>query len=151
MGLNHKFFLLNKSENSYKKYLGIKSDVNLHDDLIRYMIDTLYWIPTENPNSEKMPFEGLDTYGVTIIKNEGANILFHIISAWINLFSLSPKKLRLTGGWTQHYNEEEQPEGEGSYETLEFDRDKVIINLKVLADYAQKASKGDYFVLHIGI
>ncbi len=151
MSLDHKFFLLSRSENNPKKYLGIKSDVNLHDDLIRFMIDTLYWIPTKSsPGSEKMPFEGLDTYGITIIEYEGAKILFHIISAWINLFSFSPKKLRLTGSWT-YYNEEEQLEDEGHYETLEFDRDQVITNLKALANYAQEASKGDYFILHIGI
>ncbi len=152
MSLYHKFFLLNRSENNYDKYLGIKSDVNIHDDLIRRMIDTLYWIPTENLlNSERIPFEGFDTQGMTIIKDEGAKILFHIISAWIDLFSFSPKKLKLSGPWTPYYNEEGKPEDDGYYRTLEFDRDQVITNLKALANYAQEASKGDYFILHIGI
>ena len=97
-----------------------------------------------------MPFQGIDTYGTTIIKDEGANLLFHLVSAWINLFSCSPKNLRLTGAWT-YYNKEEDAEGDGHYETLEFDRDEVIKNLKALADYAQEASKGNYFILHTGI
>jgi hypothetical protein len=152
MGPYHDFHLLDNSENNYKKYLAVRSDVKLPDDLIRYMLDTLDWVPTELPRSEKIiPFQGLDTYGSTIIKGESANILCQIISAWINLFSFSPKRLIITGSWTQYYNEDEQPEGEGYYEKLEFDRDQIIRNLKKLTEYAQVVANGEHYILHIGI
>ena len=151
MGLYHEFHLLDNLEIDYDKYWGIRSDVKLHDYLIRYMLDTLYWIPTELPHFEKMSFQGLNTWGSMIIKGEGADIFCQIISAWISLFSFSPERLIITGSYVQYYNEDEQPEGEGYYEKLEYDRDKVIRNLKKLTDYATVAAKGNHYILHIGV
>ncbi|MEC4987985.1 MAG: hypothetical protein SAJ37_04480 [Oscillatoria sp. PMC 1068.18] len=150
--MNHTFFLVKQSETDFRKYLTAKSDINLHDDLLRYMIDTLYWIPSANFSGwKKKPSQGLSMWGSTIIEGEGLNILFKIMNAWINLFSCSPPKLKLTGPWTEHLDDEGNVEGEGYYSTLELDRDEIIKNLEKLADYAQKASNEGHYILHIGI
>ena len=47
MGLNHDFWLIKKNDfefKDYREYLRTKPQVKIHDDLMRYMNDTLLWI-----------------------------------------------------------------------------------------------------------
>lgn len=95
-GPNHKFFCLRKGERRYDNFTDFfhaAPDVEIHDDLIRYIDDTLLWVPCTHlcGRKKKMTY-GLMLYGNTIIKQEGAEIFGPVIESWANLFSKAPSK-----------------------------------------------------------
>lgn len=152
MSLNHKFFLIDNNEIDYTKYLDSHSNVNLPDDLVRYISDTLYWILTiKLLDSKNVASQELDMYGTIIIKNEGISILSEIVNAWIALFSQAPTTFHLIGYWTEDINDNGEVEFEGHYQTLEFDRDRILDNLKTLSNHAKQSLQGNFSILHIGI
>lgn len=151
-GLNHDFFLLSRTEHpvtDYSRFINDPRAVVLHDDLIDYLYDTLHWIPSFNP-ARGEPTTGLCRCGVTVIQTEGASQAAQVFSSWADLFSVGPKSLRLTGGWTWI---EGQPDTEGEYARLVFDGPETIGSLRRLAAYARQVaeSDGDLYILHIGI
>src|SRR3712207_6567195 len=100
-GLNHEFLLVSRKEHEYSEYMNFINDpsaIEIHDDLLGYIADTLKWIPTYNPaKSEKCA--GLCWYGPTVIQSEGARIAAQIFRAWAELLSCGPRELQLTGSW----------------------------------------------------
>jgi hypothetical protein len=51
-GLNHSFFLVRTDEfppTAFGHFVPLHGEVEIHDDLLRYMGDTLAWIPAHNP------------------------------------------------------------------------------------------------------
>lgn len=151
-GLNHDFLLVARKEYEYSEYMNFINDPNaiqIHDDLLGYVADTLKWIPTYNPaKSEKCV--GLCWYGPTVIKSEGAKIAARIFRAWAELLSCGPKKIQLTGSWGV---EEGRPSSEGEYEKLKVDRDGMVRKMKALAAIADQVgeSKDELYILHLGI
>jgi len=86
-GLNHDFMLLSRKEHPIEEWQRFHHNpdaVKIHDDALRYMGDTLKWIPTYIP-ATKRTFQGLCWYGPTIILEPGAEVAAKI-------FSLSAKK-----------------------------------------------------------
>ncbi|MBW4497909.1 MAG: Coagulation factor 5/8 type-like protein [Oscillatoria princeps RMCB-10] len=152
-GPNHKFFCLRKGEKRYEKFTEFyraAPDVEIHDDLIRYINDTLLWVPcTHLSGLKKKMSYGLMLYGDTIIKQEGAEIFGHVIESWANLFSKAPSKFELTGGVMVQSDRRLTDPME--FYKIEIERDVVVENLRTLANYAKQAAAGDYFILHIGI
>lgn len=151
-GLFHDFLLLSLTEHPFTGYSKLINDpcaVQLHDDLIGYLIDSLNWIPSYNPAKQE-PTAGLCRWGPTIIHIEGAVTARRIFTAWADLLSAGPPMLHLTGAWSYLGAE---PSSEGAYEWLEFDRGEVVERLRLLAHYADKVavSGHDLYILHLGV
>ncbi|WP_437756211.1 hypothetical protein [Sorangium sp. So ce1389] len=150
-GLNHDFFLLNRAEHpfaAYGDFAGSSGTVQIHDDLIHYMFDSLRWIPSLNP-ARKRRGSGLNIHGPTIITDAGAPIARRVLQSWERLFSSSPPMLHLTGGWCQTLGSP----GTGHYRKLRVRRDDVISRLRGLVSLCRRVERGggERYLLHIGI
>lgn len=59
MALQHDFWLLRENEYQYASYQDfcVRDDapVSLADNLLRYVFDTLLWVPTLNPAKKELP------------------------------------------------------------------------------------------------
>ena len=65
MGLNHDFLLLNRDRDGeweLRRFIHDPRSIHLHDDFVRYIQDTLAWIPTTNP-ARREPHRGLCMWG----------------------------------------------------------------------------------------
>lgn len=152
MSMDHEFYLLSKDE--YKtedifelRKKGFPRSVYIHDDLIQYILDTLFWIPCFNPSRNERLY-GLCLYGVTIIDQQGAAILRTVFSSWAQLFSVSPEQLKLQGAFMMVVGSNE----EGEYEKIVINRDEIVSEFQKLAGYAEKVMKSDdLIILHMGI
>jgi hypothetical protein len=162
MSLNHDFWLFRKGERAYADYSDLlprrDAPVSIDDEVLRYFFDTLIWIPTFNPAKSERG-NGLNMWGPTIIDQTGG-ILFHqIFTAWAQLFTCGPERLKLRGGfyWQWSFNESEHLVSEnelhtmGQYTWLEVDRDRVVQHLTTLAHFGEQAATGRFFILHLGI
>lgn len=151
-GPYHDFLLLSSKEHRFSDYMHFINDpraISLEDDLIRYILNTLEWIPTLNPAKGNEPCKGLCCYGVTVIDGQSAPIAASIFEAWAELFSLGPETLSLTGG----YIIDDGTGSRGGYEKLSFPRDETVDALRQIANHAKQVvkTKDEYFILHIGI
>lgn len=154
-GLNHDFLLVSRDEHDYDDYIGLINStqaVLLHDDLVSYLSDTLKWIPCYLPRGKNdlIAYEGLNFYGPTIIKDDGAGVARRIFSLWADLFSNASRNLNLTGNfsWT-----EDKGVQSGKYDIVEAETDEVVISLRQISGFAQQveSSSGKLFLLHLGI
>lgn len=129
----------------YSFYHRKQADVQLHDDLIHYMLDTLVWIPTHNPVGIQS-CKGLCLYGWTFIQLEGAEIAKNIFQAWVDLFLNGSDILELRA-----YTVVE--DGKEHYEPLRLPRDETVAHLRALVDHCQTIldSNGQFYILHLGI
>lgn len=144
-GLYHDFFLVSRKEHEFSDYMffiNSPDSLKIHDDLIRYMLDSMNWLSTYNP-AKSEDHKGLCLYGPTIIRTEGAGIAAKVFRSYADLFSNGPMKLLLTGPWG----------AEGGYQQIEFERDVVVGELRQLAaDLDRVAGSNDeMYVLHLGI
>lgn len=140
-GLNHSFLLLPLNEFAYWSYDQLYNEPQallLHDDIIRYVVDSLVWIPCHLPVRRNKMYEhkGLNLYGATIIKEEGADAAYRVFSLWAELFSQAPKVMKLKGSFT--WSEEDGGAEKGKHETIIAERDKVVGVFRQLAEYAKK-------------
>ena len=152
MSLNHDFILVDRTTHpsaDYALFINHPSLVHIHDDLMRYMVDSLRWIPTLNPAKKDECGLGINFYGPTAIVAEGAVIAERIFRAWAELFQCSPEKLFLTGAWCSI----EGKPNSGHYEKLWFERNQVVSALIQIADYCAQttSSNGERYLLHFGI
>jgi len=89
MALEHRFFCLRETEVSYTNcmnYYEMESKVSIHDDIMRYMNDTLMWVLcTHLSVPYKKKTRGLSLYGITIINQEGGEMFYHVIESWYRL------------------------------------------------------------------
>lgn len=162
MSLEHDFLLLDREVDGDWELTWLINDprsLHLHDDLVRYMADTLAWVPTFNP-SRKEPYKGLCMYGTTIIATEGIAIAEQVFRGWADLFAIGPPVLALTGsyGWVDdgaasNSGAEKAAQQQGSYEQLAFDCEEVVSVLRRLAEYSAQVrlAGGRLFLLHQGI
>jgi hypothetical protein len=148
-GLNHDFLLLSTRENpytDYMKWINHRKTIRIHDEVMHYMQDTLNWITCYNPAQKMMKHNGLNFYGPTVIKKDGAVDAEKLFATWANLFSIGPKRIKLKEayGWT---------EGKGKESAIRIDRDEVVDRLRTLAKYSKSVanSNGVLFLLHRGI
>ncbi|MFP5285640.1 MAG: hypothetical protein ACLGI9_07875, partial [Thermoanaerobaculia bacterium] len=72
MSLNHDFLLRDRSVHPETDYSRSGKAILLHDDFLRYISDSLKWIPTENPARKGEPGMGLNFWGPTSIPHRGA-------------------------------------------------------------------------------
>ncbi|KPA23693.1 hypothetical protein shim_03020 [Shimia sp. SK013] len=149
----HKFFFAELSDNpafDYQRYYGMDADVSLHDDLVQYINDSLWWISSFNPACNMEPQSGLNMFGPTVIRASGAERLLRISKSWASLFKESPPELSLTGGFEL---EEGQSLESGTYAKHHMDRDKVVSSFEKLAVTCLRVSesKDRTFIMHFGI
>ena len=119
-GLNHDFLLLSTQTSpytDYMKWVNNSQAVQIHDDGIGYIRDSLKWITCHDPANRMRKHEGLNWYGPTIIKEDGAIVAHKIFDAWARLFSNGPVNVQLTGGYTWTESRET-----GSYSVINVDR-----------------------------
>jgi hypothetical protein len=156
-GLNHEFYLLNyeeypifdkHAEINVEKLHRTKNSLKIHDDHLRYFSDTFLWIPTYITWKNKK-IQGLDFWGETVIKIDGAKIGKEIFENWSNLFRLAPESFELTGNYTFAISENEN----GNYEKLNINREKIVNQLETLAYYCNEVvlSNDKKFIWHFGI
>ncbi|GCF07604.1 hypothetical protein [Dictyobacter arantiisoli] len=162
MSMDHNFWLFQEGERSYTENHDLwgrqDAPVNIDDEMLRYFLDTLLWIPTFNPEKSTDGF-GLNMWGPTIINQTGGALFSQIFTSWVQLFTCGPKCLRLKGpfDWqwpyqeSEHIMNEDQLETLGQYTQLEIDRDRLIQQLTTLAQFGKQAATGDFFILHLGI
>lgn len=147
----HKFFCRKKGNiRSYRTYYSETPDVKINDDFIRYINDTLLWVPSVYISGSKSQKNyGLMLYGTTVIKKEGAKTFGDIMGSWADLFSKGPANLYLQCGIV--IKDDGNLPGSRSFHTIELERDEVVKSLRTLAEYAELVATGDYFILHLGI
>lgn len=164
LSLNHDFLLLDRDidgEWALTRFIDDARSIHLHDDLLRYMGDTLAWIPTFNP-ARREAHLGFCWWGSTVIGVEGAATAERVFRAWAELFSLGPPVLALTGAfsWVEEDHvplpgglERAESLAKGAYSKLEFDRDEVVSVLRQLAEYAShvRSTDGRCYILHNGV
>ena len=151
MTLDHDFFILDTAEHSpadYLRFAGRVAEARLHDDLLWYMGDTLRWVPTVNPARDEPGF-GLNVYGPTVLRADGAAKAERVLQCWADLFQLGPAELVLTGSWCEVDGETDS----GRYEKLRLDRDETVEAVLAVASLCGRAARSDgaRFVLHCGI
>jgi hypothetical protein len=161
VSLNHDFLLLDRDSDGEWDLLRFIHDpraLHLHDDLVRYMGDTLAWIPTVNPARHE-PQWGLCMWGPTLIETEGAVIAERVFGMWADLFAVGPPVLSLTGSFSWAASDDVPPAGErvtqlkGGYDRLEFDRDGVVSALRMLAEWSGRvrSGAGRLYLYHGGV
>ena len=151
-GLAHDFLLLSRDEFrsvEYTKFIHDPRAVQIHDDFLRYIGDTLSWIPTVNATVDTEE-RGFCLHGATVLLGDGAVIAFQVFEAWRKLLSCGPRRIQLTGGWM---TVEGSASHDGEYEQLQFDRDELVKRLDTLKDWARAVSdsKGSMLMLHVGV
>lgn len=161
--MNHDFWLIeeqNRASLNLNSYAARRdAPVQIHEDHLRYLADTLAWIPTNNPAKQNEAGYGLNWWGLTIINKQGGQLLQRICTAWAQLFSYGPETLPLTGmfGWQWPFEENEhmvsasQLSTFGSYNRLHVERDNLVQALTMLAHFGEQTSTGKFIILHIGI
>ena len=164
MSLSHQFFLLKVDDQahwhkSWLKLFQSNQGIKLHVDALRYIADTLQWIPTYNP-STKQAHQGLCWWGITWIQVDGAPVMAKTLGYWADLLSSEPAELELTGNYGYQVENDSNKDGfeviadnSGGYEKLIFNRDELVTNLRALSNYAKQVQEqGDkYYILHLGI
>ncbi|MDB5337276.1 MAG: coagulation factor 5/8 type-like protein [Planctomycetaceae bacterium] len=151
MSLLHDFLILDRDVDGEYELLRFIHDpraLHLHDDFVRYMSDTLGWIPSVNPALQSSQF-GLCMHGPTIIELEGAATSGRVFTLWADLLSIGPPVIELTGAFTWIDN----PELDGKYERLNVDRDKTVQVLRQLATWSGQVLLGNrrLYLFHLGI
>jgi hypothetical protein len=161
VGLNHDFLLLDRERDGEWELMRFIHDpraVHLHDDLVRYIQDTLAWIPTINP-ARGEPHRGLCMWGPTLIEVEGAVIAGRVFGGWAELFAIGPPVLALTGGFSWAASDDAPPVGEratqleGGYDHLQFNRDEVVSVLRQLTGWCEqvRSGTGRLYLYHCGV
>lgn len=161
MSLDHDFLLLDREHDGEWELLRFIHDpraIHLHDDFVRYLQDTLLWIPTTNP-AKKESHCGLCMWGPTLIEAEGAAMAERVFAGWADLLTLGPPQIRLRGAFCWATENDSPPLGErvtqleGGYDQLEVDRDTVVAVLRQLADWCGqvKSSAGRLYLYHGGV
>jgi hypothetical protein len=155
MSLIHEFFLVSENLNidewdkwySDNRY-SWKEKVEIDDDFIQYIFDTLKWVSTKNPqyNGE---YCGLNYYGITLINKTSSTSMINILQSWISLVSNAPSKFSLKGELI--WKEETDEEGYWEHETITVDRNQIIGCLNELLLFLDKVQKENYFIIHCGI
>jgi len=151
----HQFYLLEEGDYDYMNYqqhLVFSTPVEIEDDLIMYLYDTLRWVPNDNNNLNKPPevsFYGLDLEGRTIIGKRGARMFRDILLSWANLFSLGPDSLTLTGRFELSYGKDNIQTG--NYQKVHLMRDETVNLLRILADWAARVVDENVVILHLGL
>ena len=92
---------------------------------------------------------GLNFWGVTAIRSDGALVAKKVFKSWAILLACGPSHLNLTGPFTW-VEGSDQP---GRYSTLRYHKEEIGRKLGRLTSLCDKVlrSSGDICILHLGI
>ncbi len=162
MALVHDFVIIKRADLEFaidtklsleenKKYY-CSEIVYIHDDFIRYFVDSILWLDSINPcvTGEHIKIKGLAYYGYTIFNNKQSEKLQKVVQSWYDFIANAPKKFELTGSWTWIHGELSET---GGYEKIPVIRDEVLADFaKLIKLCEQVAENGDkFYLLHSGI
>jgi hypothetical protein len=162
MPINHDFWLFREGERAYTHYSDLlprrDAPVSIDDEVLKYFVDTLEWIPTFNPAKNEQG-NGLNLWGPTIIAQRGGVLFHHIFATWAQLFTYGPEHFQLQGcfewNWPfdtpEHLMNEEDLRTIGRYIRLKVERERLVQQLTTLAQFGEQAATGRFFILHLGI
>ncbi|MDV3352053.1 hypothetical protein QGP82_25455 [Leptothoe sp. LEGE 181152] len=149
--MKHSFICLEEGTvkyNEYYTYLQHESNINFRDDFMRYISDTLSWIPSIHiAGMQYKKSSGLFLDGCTIVNQNGALLLENAIKCWTKLFAVAPESFELTGPALINADNQFQ----GDFYKIHVERDRLVENLDRLSKEAQKVTRGKHYLLHIGL
>lgn len=149
MGLEHKFYLIPDTTELTDFYINKKNIIDsvvINDDVILYILDSLYWIPSKNPSSRNQIIgKGLNYYGLTLFDKQSSEALIGVFSAWKSLFKNAPEVIELTGEFVFSDGEE------GEYEKIMVNRGELIMQLDKIISMSRLLADGNYYLYHCGI
>jgi hypothetical protein len=149
VGLEHKFYLITDTTELTDFYLSKKDIIDsvvLNDDVILYILDSLYWIPSKNPSSSNQIIgKGLNYYGLTLFDIQSSEALVGVFSAWKSLFKNAPEVIELTGDYVFYDGEE------GEYKKILVNREELIMQLNKIISMSRLLAEGNYYLYHCGI
>ena len=158
----HQFILLDRREHSFSD--GYPFDhpeqVELPHYLVEYMSSSLRWIPTWNYSTTPTPQTGLNLYGTTEIRLNGAETCKGVIEGWLQIFKHAPTQFTVQAPgyvipWVDDGTEEgAHPEELAYHELLKLDKTMVMNSLEAFSNLLQRLiqKQDDYhFVLHCGL
>ncbi|MGO4530488.1 hypothetical protein AB4Z30_15505 [Paenibacillus sp. 2TAF8] len=130
----------------YKRGLGVVEQVVFEDEFISYIHDTLRWLDTWNPSTDTRN-TGLNVHGITVIVGQDILLKFQqIIRSWIELLSLAPDPIVLTGNYCIDVTT-----GKGRDEKLVYDKTDLIDQLSKLAVMTKYAAETGRCIIHFGV
>lgn len=148
----HDFLMLPEVNDDYSGYLNHfnhPGSLQLDDDIVLYMLDTLKWVPTVNPaNPSEWCGFGLNYHGPTVINQTGASKAAKLFRLWSSLLQEGPENLELSGLFDFTDNDPTRLSGRPMFTAS---RELVVKTLIEIANIAEKASSGRYYLLHLGI
>lgn len=161
MSMVHEFGVLQRTDKDYGNKKAwrrsdyrelkclMKDKVELHDDVVQYIADSMKWIRWFDPSTQT-DRQDLSYYGITVLLPTNATHAAQVFNAWADLLDLSPSKVRLSGAnaWKGELTHES-----GHYQELSLSRDKLVSSLRALADGCTRiaSSDGSEYLLHFGI
>ncbi|WKA53139.1 hypothetical protein [Planococcus shixiaomingii] len=152
MGLKHDFYLVTEKIERNEIYM-IKEKIRaidqviIHDDIILYILDSLEWIPSQNPALNGSPIgQGIQYHGVTLFDGQSSESLKAIFTSWRGLFENASDTFELTGNFVYGNNE-----NDGEYERIRVDRAEVVEQFGKIISMAEQLAKGDCYLYHCGI
>jgi len=154
MSLAHEFCLVPASVNYFERIMSGEKSADTIDfiavpgDLIQYIMDSLSWIPSKNPaRSMTKEEKGINYHGITLFDQTSAAVMKNVLAAWHTLFTNSPEKLELTGGFVVSSRKNIV----GEYERLIFNRNDVLEVLERLLSMIERLEEENLFLYHLGI
>lgn len=153
MALIHEFLLASKDISNLeitrnangkinKKKSKIIDMVEVHDDIIQYIFDSLRWIPNSGGSSRDSEY-GLYYHGYTNIESNGAAIMRRVFSAWADLFSNAPDQFTIKGTYSID---------EDKFIRITVDRENVVKVLRKVSNFAELVEKdNNLYIMHCGI
>jgi len=148
--LNHEFMIIEKYSFSLDKCPEYRKGekVEIHDDFLDYISDSLSWVKSLNPCKNE-PVFGLCWWGPTIFQDESIQKLENIISAWVLLLKNAPSTIELTGGYTWIEGESHET---GEYQKLIYSQKIIVSKLEKLISFCKTIKKeNNKCLLHLGI
>lgn len=151
----HQFMLMNRdlkedevsdliSDFFNQDSLNLYNYVNVDDNVILYILDTLNFIKFKWPNGEVK--NELAYCGYSVIENKEVKKIKEIFKGWKVIFNEGANEIILTGLYT--FTGEG---GDGEYEKIKLEKRTVIKCFEDLINLCDIACKNNYSILHIGL
>ncbi|MBE1557135.1 hypothetical protein [Sporosarcina limicola] len=152
--MNHEFYLIANTTDVKDFWMyrennnNVIDSIEIHDDLIQYIYDSLEWIHSKNPGLRGTTNgQGINYHGVTLFDKQSSVDLLNIFSSWRDLIKNAPATFELTGKF--FYDEEGKIGRE--HEKLVFNRDEVIKLFEKMILMSRQLDEGNLYLYHCGI
>jgi hypothetical protein len=164
MSLDHDFLLLDHDTSlddaSLMSFLRDPRALHVHDILFGYMQDSLAFIPAFNPSLREQ-HHGLNRWGLTVIRKEGAEVATRVFQGWADLFEEPGAEAASEPEGAPVPVPEAPPDPariyvhhdyRGNHLRFDFDREAAVGLFRQLADFCARITADNrLFLLHIGI